>query len=524
MTLIVSLPLIAQLALGALAAIGPVTDLHVVNKFIQPDGFNRSFILAEGVFPGPLISGKKGDNFQINVINELTNDTMLLSTSIHWHGIFQEGTNWADGPAFINQCPIASGNSFLYDFNVPDQAGTFWYHSHLATQYCDGLRGPLVVYDPEDPYLSLYDVDDDSTVITLSDVYHVPATQIVGVATSDATIINGLGRYLNGPTDAPLAVISVTQGKRYRFRLVSISCDPNFVFSIDGHTFTIIEADGVSHEPVVADSVQIFASQRYSFVLNANQTVDNYWIRANPSVGTTGFAGGLNSAILRYVGAPDADPVTTSTADNLLLETSLHPLTNPGAPGTNTSDGVDVDLRLVLGFNAGAFLINGVQFVPPTVPVLLQILSGATTAASLLPSGSVYTLPLNSSIQLSFDASAVAAIGGPHPFHLHGHTFDVVRPSGTTEYNYVNPVRRDTVSSGAATDNVTIRFNTNNAGPWFLHCHIDWHLEAGFAVVLAEDVPGVAAANPTPDAWNDLCPIYDDLTPAQLGGGGGPTS
>ncbi|KAJ3891595.1 Cupredoxin, partial [Lentinula edodes] len=81
----------------ALAAIGPVTDLHVVNKFIQPDGFNRSYILAEGVFPGPLISGKKGDNFQINVINELTNDTMLLSTSIHWHGLFQEGTNWADG-------------------------------------------------------------------------------------------------------------------------------------------------------------------------------------------------------------------------------------------------------------------------------------------------------------------------------------------------------------------------------------------------------------------------------------------
>ncbi|KAJ4471419.1 laccase lcc6 [Lentinula aciculospora] len=517
MTLI-TLPLIFHLIGGAFAAIGPVTDLHVVNKFIQPDGFNRSFILAEGVFPGPLISGKKGDNFQINVINELTNSTMLLSTSIHWHGLFQEGSNWADG-SFINQCPIAAGNSFLYDFNVPDQAG-FWYHSHLATQYCDGLRGPLVVYDPKDPYLSLYDVDDDSTVITLADLYHVPAPLIVGAATSDATTINGLGRYTNGPADAPLAVISVTQGKRYRFRLVSISCDPNFVFSIDGHTFLVIEADGVSHEPVVSDSIQIFASQRYSFVLNANQTVSNYWIRANPSVGTTGFTGGLNSAILRYVGAPVADPVTSTTADNLLLETSLH-------PGSPTLSGVDVDLRLVLGFNAGVFLVNGVQFVPPTVPVLLQILSGATTAASLLPSGSVYTLPLNSTIQLSFDASTVAAIGGPHPFHLHGHNFDVVRPSGTTEYNYVNPIRRDTVSTGAATDNVTIRFTTNNAGPCysaFLSCsHIDWHLEAGFAIVFAEDAPGVAAANPTTDAWNDLCPIYDTLTPAQLGGGGGPT-
>lgn len=39
-------------------------------------------------------------------------------------------------------------------------AGTFWYHSHLATQYCDGLRGALVIYDPDDPHKDLYDVDD----------------------------------------------------------------------------------------------------------------------------------------------------------------------------------------------------------------------------------------------------------------------------------------------------------------------------------------------------------------------------
>lgn len=42
---------------GALASIGPVTDLTITNGFLQPDGFNRSFVLAEGVFPGPLIVG-----------------------------------------------------------------------------------------------------------------------------------------------------------------------------------------------------------------------------------------------------------------------------------------------------------------------------------------------------------------------------------------------------------------------------------------------------------------------------------
>ena len=77
----------------------------------------------------------------------------------------------------VTQCPVVPGNNYEYDFSVPGQvcrffhlhktlhsrvtyqAGTFWYHSHVSTQYCDGLRGPLVVYDPSDPHKSLYDID-----------------------------------------------------------------------------------------------------------------------------------------------------------------------------------------------------------------------------------------------------------------------------------------------------------------------------------------------------------------------------
>ena len=90
-----------------------------------------------------------------------------------------------------------------------------------------------------------------------------------------STLINGKGRSPQTPT-AELSVITVTPGKRYRFRVVSLSCDPNFLFSIDGHDLTIIEADSVNTEPLVVDSIQIYAGQRYSFVLNANQQVDNY--------------------------------------------------------------------------------------------------------------------------------------------------------------------------------------------------------------------------------------------------------
>ena len=230
--------------------------------------------------------------------------------------------------------------------------------------------------------------------------------------TSDATLINGVGRYSGGPA-TPFASVHVVRGLRYRFRLVSISCDPNWVFSIDSHNLTVIEMDGISIVPKNVDSIQIYAGQRYSFVLTANQTIGNYWIRANPNNGF-GFAGGLNSAALRYRGSsPIADPTSLQTTSVMpLVESTLVPLTNPGAPGKPEVGGADYSLNLDLGFNFTAlrFTINGATFIPPTVPVLLQILSGAQTAQDLLPSGSVFALPHNKVIELSIPAGLA---GGP---------------------------------------------------------------------------------------------------------------
>lgn len=57
-----------------------------------------------------------------------------------------------------------------------------------------------------------------------------------------------------------------------------------------------------------------------------------------------------------------------------------------------------------------AFLVNGASFVPPDVPVLLQILSGAKNASELLPSGSIYGLAPNKSVELTIPGGA---LGGP---------------------------------------------------------------------------------------------------------------
>nr|ALE66819.1 laccase C [Antrodiella faginea] len=490
-------------------AIGPITDLRIVNADISPDGFTRPAVLANGIFPGPVITGKKGDNFQLNVIDELTDASMLKTTSIHWHGFFQKGSNWADGADFVTQCPIVSGDAFLYNFHVPDQAGTFWYHSHLSTQYCDGLRGAFVVYDPDDPHAGLYDVDDESTIITLADWYHTIAKKTPIPAEPQSTVINGLGRYANQSTPSELAVITVQRGKRYRMRLVSLSCDPNYQFSIDHHDMTVIEADSENVQPRNVDSIQIFAGQRYSFVLNANQSVRNYWIRALPSTGDSSFTGNINSAILRYDGAPIAEPTASSFSNSTLLrEVDLRPLHNPGVPGRPFSGGADVNYNLLFTFDSGNFRVNNKTYVNPAMPVLLQIMSGAQTAQSLLPSGQYIPLPANSAVELSMPGGVV---GGGHPLHLHGHTFHVVRSANSTAYNYQDPVMRDVVNIGTTGDNVTIRFQTNNPGPWFLHCHINWHFDAGFAVVMAEDVPGTEGSDPVPDSWMDLCPKYNAL-------------
>lgn len=65
--------------------------------------------------------------------------------------------------------------------------------------------------------------------------YRNPSPELPQIPSAQSTLINGLGRQKNDST-SPLAVISVLQHKRYRFRLISMSCSPNYVFSIDGHT------------------------------------------------------------------------------------------------------------------------------------------------------------------------------------------------------------------------------------------------------------------------------------------------
>ncbi|KAI9508593.1 laccase [Russula earlei] len=509
--------LLVALSGGVFSSIGPRASLPIVNKEIAPDGYRRISTLAGGTFPAPIIRVNKGDQLELNVINQLTNTSLDLVTSIHWHGLFQKHTNYADGAAFVTQCPIVPKDTFQYRFAVPGQAGTFWYHSHFKNQYCDGLRGALIISDPQDPHRYLYDVDNDGTVITLADWYHYLSTKAPVPPAFTSSLINGKGRYPGGPSDVPLAIVNVQKGKRYRFRLVSISCDPSFTFSIDGHQMTVIEVEGTNVKPLLIDSLEIFAGQRYSVVVTANQPVSNYWVR---SIGqsyrvTTNFSDFNSLAVLHYAGAPHENPTVDPTVNipvsqMPLVETNLH----PGNPVPGGAD-ININFNFSVDYSINAFRVNGVPFLPPSIPVLLQIVSGTHKASDLLPKGSIYGLELNKSVELTVPGGV---IGGPHPVYLHGHNFHVIRSAGNSTYNFDNPVIRDVVSMGDTGDNVTIRFMTNNPGPWFFHCHISWHLDAGFAVVFAEDVPDVPSQDITTPGWEKLCPRYEKFNKTQISG------
>ncbi|KAK1225881.1 laccase, multicopper oxidase, benzenediol:oxygen oxidorectuctase [Marasmius sp. AFHP31] len=162
-------------------------------------------------------------------------------------------------------------------------------------------------------------------------------------------------------------------------------------------------------------------------------------------------------------------------------------LPNLGAPGLPFPGGVDHAINLHLSTSGDKFAFNGALYESPSLPVLLQVLSGAREPGSLLSEGSVYELPANSTIKVSFTGrvtrdSNIQSICMGMPSMSFG-SQEAMNTTKTTRYLILSSYKpflsliSDVVNSGKGGDNVTFRFRTDNPGPWFLHCHIDWHLE-----------------------------------------------
>ena len=81
----------------------------------NPDGLHqRPVIGINGQWPVPTITANVGEQITVHLTNKLGNET----TGLHFHGLFQNGTNSMDGPTGVTQCPIGPGETFTQVFTV----------------------------------------------------------------------------------------------------------------------------------------------------------------------------------------------------------------------------------------------------------------------------------------------------------------------------------------------------------------------------------------------------------------------
>lgn len=90
-------------------------DFNITWVITNPDGaFRRPTIGINNQWPLPQISATVGDTVVVNVHNQLGNQ----STSLHFHGIYMNGTTYMDGAAGTSQCSIPPGAALQYKFQV----------------------------------------------------------------------------------------------------------------------------------------------------------------------------------------------------------------------------------------------------------------------------------------------------------------------------------------------------------------------------------------------------------------------
>ena len=297
-------------------------------EVVVGDGYEgqRLVVVANGSLPGPDIIVYEGQRLIIHVKNKLHSE----GVTIHWHGLPQHGSPYMDGVAFVTQCPINPESSFKYDF-IAEPKGSYWYHSHIGSQRTKGLLGALIIRERENNPLEEhimqvqgwnheYDADLGFQHMMFG-IYknrtkHAPSQSLDGSFFSlfdlHSGLINGKGRYKDPATntynEAPLTEYNVEQGKRYRFRVIGVGALYPFRVSVDNHMLTVIASDGFDVKPMEVESFIINPGERFDFILNATEAVQNYWVRAKTLEVNKDI---LAMAILRYSGAPMTDPTSS---------------------------------------------------------------------------------------------------------------------------------------------------------------------------------------------------------------------
>lgn len=506
----------------------------ITNADLNPDGVYRPMYLINNQFPGPLVECNDGDTIVVHVDNQAVN-----ATAIHFHGLFQRGSNFMDGTVGVTQCPIAPKSSFTYTFTISGQSGTYWYHAHHSAQASDGLLGPVVIH-AKDERTTLQEIDYDSDrIIMVQDHYHNLTSELLmdylqpdmenDEPVPDNALVNGRG--VRDCADFPgwrcdvanvaRPVFDLAANKRHRLRVINVGAFAEFQIQFDEHPFYVTEVDGTDVHPEPFHRLNVLPAQRYSVILETNvTTADSFWMRARMvthcfTTENKRLVPELHS-IIRYQSSDAAPPAVAGEPTSKdwpeaievicrdLNVSALHPVVAQTPPPADEFVFLRANFEIGDWALARGFFNESTWHPNATHPSLHRYLDRAADLQS--PDSVALTISdkafdpehdyvLETTGTRTIDLAINNFDDGSHPFHLHGHKFYVL-VQGQTGYppeeaelpsylekhqSLANPVRRDTVTvEGYGW--VIIRVVLDNPGLWAFHCHNTWHSESGMVM------------------------------------------
>ncbi|KAL4334125.1 hypothetical protein GQ457_07G035070 [Hibiscus cannabinus] len=487
----------------------------------------KPIVTVNGRYPGPTLVAREDDTILVKVVNHVK-----YNISIHWHGIRQIRTGWADGPAYITQCPIQPGQSYVYNFTVTGQRGTLWWHAHILWLRAT-VHGAIVILPKRGvPYPFPKPHKEEIVVLDVEAVINEALKSGLAPNVSDAHTINGHPGSIPSCSSKGGYKLAVEPGKTYMLRIVNAALNEELFFTVAGHQLTVVEVDATYVKPFKTDTIVISPGQTTNVLLTTCHRAGKYSVVVSPfmdapiavdnvtATATLHYVGSLTSTATTLVSPPpkNATSVAASFTNALRsLNSKQYPANVP----------LTIDHSLVftvgLGINSCPTCVNGsrvvasinnVTFVMPKTalleahffniegvftsdfpgnpPVPFNYTRTQLTNLGTKRGTKLYRLGYNDTVQLVLQDTGMITPEN-HPLHLHGFNFfEVGRGVGNFEpekdpenFNVVDPVERNTVGvpSGGWT---AIRFRADNPGVWFMHCHLEvhttWGLKMAFVV------------------------------------------
>ncbi|KAL4606668.1 hypothetical protein ACB092_09G120400 [Castanea dentata] len=468
-------------------------SFHVQNLTVRRLCNEQVITAVNGSLPGPTIRAREGDILVVHVYNKSP-----YNITIHWHGIFQKLSGWADGPEYVTQCPIVPGNSYTYKFKITGQEGTLWWHAHVSWLRAT-VHGALIIH-PKSGHSYPFPKPDKEVPILFGEWWNANVVDVEnqGLATggapnnSDAFTINGKPGDLYSCSQNQIYKLKVVEGKTYMLRIINAALNNQLFFKIANHKLTVVAIDASYTEQYVTDVVVVAPGQTTDVLVTADQPVGSYYMAATPyaSAANVSFDNTTTRAIIVYEGSTSANPlmpVLPASNDTLTAHKFYSNLTGlAGGPHwVPVPRQVDEHMFITFGINlqrCGSNVtgnttcqgplnqrlsasMNNVSFVLPSTSKLSMLqaffydVGGVYTTdfpnkppvkfdytnpnissdESLIyapKATKVKTLKYNSTVEIVLQNTAFVGIEN-HPIHVHGFNFHVLA-QGFGNYDSVN--------------------------------------------------------------------------------------